>query len=488
MTAKTTMSMMRMMTWATIVMMAAAGASTAEAASPQTLREVYQSYRDNVVAITYTLRPKEKPTGGDGRKVEDAVCGVIVDSSGLIITSGDPFPDPGGDPKTTLVPLEFKVHLRGGRPVDAEAVGLNRELNLAYLRLKNPPQGLRPLRFAESAKLDIGDPVVVIGLMSRNYDYEPIFYTGVVNAVLSRPRRMYSLDLFLQDLSIGGVVVGPGGQPIGIIGEDVLKEAPTGDHTPSNVLSIFGSLTQGARVGYPMVFPFVDFAADLTAPPAIDAGEKRSWLGIVMQPLNEDLIDYWKLDADGGIIISSVLEGSPAEKAGLKPGDIIISLQGEPVRVTKDEELAEFRRSIERLGVGKQVDLVYLRQGARLTTSFPLDEAPKTAWTAEELKDEDLGVTVREITIDDIQGQNLEPTTRGVVVSELEQAGWSQLAGLQQDDIIESVDGHVIVDLASYRTQTDRLKEDKPDGTVFFVLRQGETLFVRIKTPFTKGR
>ena len=460
-------------------------------ASPQAglaLRETFQAYRDNVVAITYTLRPKERPTGGEGRKVEDAVCGVIVDASGLIVTSADPFPDPGGDPKTTLIPVEFKVHLRGGRPVDAEAVGLDRELNLAYLRLKNPPAGIRPLRFAENTRLDAGDPVVVIGLLSRNYDYEPIFYTGLVNAVVTRPRRMYSLDIYLQDLSIGGLVVGPAGQPIGIVGEDVLKEAPSTDRMPSNVLSIFGSFTQGSRVGYPMVFPFSDFADDIASPPAIDAGEKRSWLGIVMQPLNEDLIAYWKLDVSGGIIISSVLDGSPADKAGLHAGDVLVSLQGEPLRITKDDELAEFRRQIERLGVGHAVDLVYLRKGEKRSLSFMLGEAPKTAWTAEEQKDDDLGVTVREITIDDIQAQNLEPTTRGVVVSELEQAGWCQLAGVQNDDIIQSMDNHPVADLASFRTQADRLREEKPEGTLLFVLRQGETLFIRVKTPFTKAR
>ena len=460
----------------------AGGAATATAGPA--VREVFQSYRDNVVAITYTLRPKERPTGGEGRKVEDAVCGVIVDATGLIVTSADPFPDPGGDPKTTLIPVEFKVHLRGGRPVDADAVGLDREMNLAYLKLRTPPLGIRPLRFAEGSRLDIGDAVVVIGLLSRNYDYEPIFYTGLVNALVQRPRRMYSLDIYLQDLSIGGLVIGPAGQPIGIIGEDVLKEAPSTDRMPSNVLSIFGSFTQGSRVGYPMVFPFSDFADEIASPPALDAGEHRSWLGIVMQPLNEDLIDYWKLDVGGGIVISSVLDGSPADKAGLKAGDVLVSLQGEPVRVTKDEELAEFRRQIERLGIGRTVDLVYLRSGEKRTIAFPLGEAPKTAWTAEERKDEDLGVTVREIIIDDIQGQNLEPTTRGVVVSELEQAGWCQLAGLQTDDIIQKVDTHPITDVASFAAQADRLREEKPEGTLLFVLRQGETLFVRVKTPF----
>lgn len=464
------------------------GAPLAAAATPSATKDIFQSFRDNVVAITYTLRPKEKPTGGEGRKVEDAVCGVIVDASGLIVTSADPFPDPGGDPKTTLTPVEFKVRLRGGRPMDAEAVGLDRDLNFAYLRLKNPPPGIRPVRFDPNARLEVGDDVIVLGLMSRNYEYEPIFYTGIVNAVVERPRRMYSLDMYLQDLTIGGLVLTGSGDPIGIIGEDVLKEAPSNDRMPSNILSIFGSFTQGNRVGYPMVFPYSIFAGGIASPPPIDAEAKRSWLGIVMQPLNEDLIDYWKLEAEGGVIISSVVDGSPAEKAGLLQGDILVSLQGEPLRITRDEDLADFRRRIERTKVGSEVELGYLRQGERRSLTLPVGEAPKTAWTAEEYEDDDMGLTVREITIDDLQAQNLGPATRGVVVSELEQAGWSQLGGLQVDDIIQAVDGHPIADLAGFREEARRLQEEKPEGTIFFVLRQTETLFVRIRTPWNAAR
>jgi len=451
-------------------------------------KEVYHTYRHSVVAITYTLRPKEKPTGGEGRKVEDAVCGVLVDASGLIITSADPFPDPGGDPRTTLTPVEFKVHLGAGRPLDAEAVGLDRELNLAYLRLRSAPPGLRPAKFEPGVELAVGDEVVVLGLMSRHYDYEPIFYKGVVNAALTRPRRMYSLDMYVQDLSIGGLVITRSGEPVGIIGEDLLKETPTTDRMPANILSIFGSFTQGSRVGYPMVFPYDVFAGGIAAPPPLDAGERRSWLGIVMQPLNQDLIDYWTLDADGGIIISSVIEGSPAEKAGLQPGDILVELLGERLRITKDEQLADFRRRIERMPVGLPVELAYMRQGERRRIALSVGEAPKTAWTAEEFEDEDLGLTVREITIDDLQAQNLEPTTRGVVVSELEQAGGSQIAGLQVDDIIQSVDNNLTGDLEAFRAQADRLRQEKPAGTILFVLRQTETLFVKVKTPWSKSR
>ncbi|HEY3174787.1 MAG TPA: PDZ domain-containing protein [Candidatus Polarisedimenticolia bacterium] len=473
-----------------LLSLALAGAAPAAdaVASPGGTGEIYETYRGNVVAITYTLRPLEKPTGGEGRKVENAICGVLVDAGGLIVTTADPFPDPGGDPRTTLAPVEFKVRLAGGRPLDAEAVGMDRDLNLAYLRLKNPPPGLRALHFSERPRLDVGDEVIVIGLMSREYDYEPILYKGIVNAVVDKPRRMYSIDLYLQDLSIGGLVISRGGEPVGIIGEDLLKETPPPDRTPSNVLSIFGSAIMGGRVGYPMIFPYPVFAGQLASPPPIEKQEKRTWLGIVMQPLNEDLIDYWKIDAAGGIIISSVVEGSPAEKAGLRQGDILVEMEGEPLRVTKDDQLADFRHRIERTGDTRPVDLAFLRRGERMRLSLTLGEAPKTAWTAEEFKDEDFGMTTREITIDDLQGQNLDATTRGVVVSELEQAGWAQLAGLQTDDIIQSVDGTETVDLASFRAHVDRLREQHPPEILFFVQRRGDTLFVLVKTSWPKAR
>ena len=457
------------------------------AAAADGVREIFQTYRENVVAITYTLRPLEKPTGGEGAKIEDAICGVIVDPNGLIITSADPFPDPGGDPRTTWAPVEFKVQVNGGRPLAAEAVGMDRELNLAFLRIKNPPPGLRAIRFAEKRRLAVGEEVIVLGVMSRNYDHAPIFYTGLVNAVVERPRRMYSLDILIQDLAIGGLVVAANGEAIGVIGEDLLNEPREQDRRPGNAVSLLGSITQGDRVGYPMAFPYSLFAAGLASPPPFASEEKRSWLGIIMQPLNKDLIDYWNLDVEGGVIINSVVEGSPAEKAGLMQGDILIEIESEALSVTAEEHLAEFRRRIERTGVMKPVNLVLLRGGVRKEVTLLLGEAPKTAWTAREHKDDDLGLTTREITIDDLQGQNLASETSGVVVDELEQAGWCQISGLQVDDIVQSVDGHDITDLDSFRAQADRLRGNKPGQTVFFVLRQAETMFVLIKTPWTKS-
>ncbi len=460
-------------------------AATAAAAATD-YHAIHGQYRDNVVAITYTLRPKEKPRGGQGRKVEEAICGVLLDGKGLVLTSADPFPEPGGDPRTTLAPVEFEVHARDGKIHKAEAVGLDRELNLAWLRLTDPPRGIRALEFSRQA-MQVGDEVVVIGVLAKRYGYEPVLYSGFVNAVLARPRSMYSLDLHVQDLSIGGLVLSQGGRPIGIIGEDILEDAPTPDRTPGNTLSIFGSFTQGRRVGYPMVFPWPLFADQAASPPPLEAAESRSWLGVVMQPLDEDLIDYWKLNVDGGIILASVVEGSPAARAGLKTADILVALEGEPLHVTRNEQLAVFRRRVERLGVGRTVGLTYLRAGERRDISIALDEAPKTAWTVEEEEDEGLGLTVREITMDDILGQNLDGTVRGVVVSEMERAGAAHLSGLQTGDIIQAVDRRPVTDLASWRGEADRVRQDKQEAILLLVQRQTETLFVRLRTPQGSG-
>lgn len=460
-------------------------ASVATPAAAADYRAIYERYRDHVVAITYTLRPQEKPRGGQGRRVEEAICGVLLDDTGLIVTSADPFPDPGGDPRVTLAPVEFEVHGPGGVTRRAEAVGLDRDLNLAWLRLTGSIPSIRPLAFGD-APLRVGDEVVVLGVMAKKYAYEPVFYTGRVNATLAAPRTMYSLDLHVQDLTIGGLAVSADGRPVGIIGEDVLEQTPTSDRMPANILSIFGSFTQGRRVGYPMVFPWRLFSAQTASPPPIAAAEKRSWLGIVMQALNTDLIDYWKLEEKGGIIVSSVVDGSPAERAGLRPADILISLDGEPLTVVKDEELSEFRRRIERMGVGREVELRVLREGEPRRVAVVLDEAPKTAWTAEEEEDEDLGLTVREITMDDILAQNLDPGMRGVVVSELERAGWAQISGLQVGDIIRAIDRRPVENLGAYRSVAERLREDRPEAVLLFVQRQTDTLFLRLRTFWPK--
>jgi serine protease Do len=441
-----------------------------------------QRYASSVVPVRFTLRPREAPEGSEGRKVEDVVCGLLVGDEGMVVISGDPFPDPGGDPRATLDPVAFAVLEPGERELPATVLGLNPDLNLAYLRLDGGlPAGRRGVAFDGDAEVRIGEEVVVIGLLPKRYGYAPTFWTGQVSAVLDQPRRMYGVTIYVQDLAIGGLAATAGGKPLGIVAEDV-QPTPAGGDLPSNPLALLGSMSQGPKVGYPMIFPPSLFRDDLASPPAFVPEPQRAWLGITMQPLSRALGDYWKIDNPGGIIVSSVLDGSPAQGAGLAPGDIILALGGRPVTAREQTDLDDFRQAVEKLPMGQEVSLTVWRAGERMSMGILPGVRPRLGFLAEEYEAPDFGLTVREITIDIIQGQNLAPDVQGVVVSELESAGWAQVSGIFVGDLILRVDDATVTGLESFQAALNAARERHPPQVYFFLQRGVETLFVAVRT------
>jgi len=468
---------------------AAATALASPSLDPSTLRQIYDDSSGRVVGVTYTLKQMESETGVEGPKAEGSVCGVVADASGLVVIPGDIFPEPGGDPRETLAPADFKIHLSEGRTFSAKAIGIDRALNLAFLRAEpSALPSLHPVKFRENPPLALGDAVVVVGLLGRKYDFGLSLFPVTINAVGNGTAPLLGVDAILQDLAVGGLVVRRDGTAAGIVAKDVLLEDLDQSRSPGNLLSIIANMGQPQvrRPGYAMVMPYPNFSKRLADPPPLDlaADLRHAWIGIVMQALNEDLRDYWKIPAQGGIIVGAVIDGSPAQAAGLKPGDVLTSLEGEPLRITEDAQLAEFRRRIEIMGAGREVTLEYYRNGRPSPMRLTLGEAPKTASGAEEYKDEDFGLTVREITIDVQQALNLDPNFEGVVVSDLEDSGWADVAGLTADDIVLSVNGAKIKRVQDMKEALGEIRHQREPEAILFVMRPPDTLFVRIKTDF----
>lgn len=459
----------------------AGSVARAESRAPYAL--VLDGPGKSVVAVRYQLRPKERPKGGEGPKIRKITAGVISGPAGQVIINASSFPD-ADEGADVLQPFDFRVVTEDGSEMEAEATGLARDLNLAFLRVTNPEMLKAPsVSFADAPGLEIGDEVIVVGLLAEPYAFKHAAYRAHLNGQPPGKRTMFSLDITLPDLCGGGLVTLPDGRPVGFVGLDLLPEAWE-NAEPGNLLSLFGSANQGQRPGYLMVYPAALFTKVLDAPPVIetDDREKQGWLGITMQPLSRDLGDYWSISAPGGVILGAVLAGSPAEHAGLQPGDVILGIDGEllPIRETKD--LSLIQKTIRRAGAGRDIPLKIWRNGEQREVSVKLSPTPTTVATAEEYENDDFGITVRELTYDVIQSLNLGKETQGVYVSKTDRAGWAQVAGIDRGDIILKVDGAAISSLVSFRHALDKARTERRAESSFLLLRSYKTRFVRIQT------
>jgi serine protease Do len=210
-------------------------------------------------------------------------------------------------------------------------------------------------------------------------------------------------------------------------------------------------------------------------------GSGKSWLGIQMQILTEDMSAYWNLKEKNGIIINKVLPGSPAEKAGLKAGDIILSFGDLQINSYDKKNLDILRDYVRNLPEGNVTAEILRNKKSRKATVY-LESAPKSRFLAEEYSDEFLGLGVKELTQDYILNNDLEFDTEGVWVSRIEDAGKASLAGIDVSDLILKINDKEIKDLEDFAESTKDLENSKLDYIQVFLKRQGKTRFVFIKT------
>lgn len=456
------------------------------------MARAYQEARGRVVGVGYTLKQMEVETGVEGPRVEGILCGVVA-APGRVVIPGDIFPEPGGDPRNTMAPAEFEIHLDEETILPATAVGLDRDLNLAYLSYEPDGGGaLNPVTFSPEPPLQVGEEILIVGVLSRMYGFAPAIYRATINARVDGEIPKLGVDVVLGDLAVGGLVLRGDGSAAGIVAKDLISENTDLTEVQGNFISLLANSGQPPfrNPGYAMVLPYDVFAESLADPKPVDLGTevKRAWLGIIMQALDEDLIEYWGLPVPGGIIIGSVVEGSPARKGGIRQGDIITRFAGEEIRITDNSQLGDFRRRVERMPAGEEVAVQVYRDGHPVDLSIRLGDAPTTAALAESYEDEDFGLTVREITIDVQQAMNLDPELEGVVIESTEDSGWADVAGLSPQDIILAINGVNVQSVGDVRDALEDIKHRRDPEAIFFVMRPPDTLFLRVRTEFRGAR
>jgi serine protease Do len=222
-----------------------------------------------------------------------------------------------------------------------------------------------------------------------------------------------------------------------------------------NTLIVTGGLQQSAGVGFSVP---INVAKEIL-PQLRDKGRVvRGWMGVSIQPITEDLARTYRMPEAKGAVISDVTDNSPADKAGLEPGDVVVEVDGRQV-----EDNNDLSRYIASKAPGTTVRLKLLRNGSDKNVSLTLGTFPDETADAENEEEEggvQLGMTLRELTPDLAARLEMPRTAKGVVIMDVEAGSAAEDAGLQQRDVIVSVNGQPVEDPDDFKEEIEKARAD----------------------------
>ncbi|UCB51418.1 MAG: DegQ family serine endoprotease [Deltaproteobacteria bacterium] len=369
--------------------------------------------------------------------------GFIIDKDGFILTNNHVVE------KTE----EIKVKLANGKEYDAKIIGRDPKTDLALIRIETD-KALTPLPLGDSEKLEVGEWVVAIG---NPFGLGHTVTAGIVSAKY-RQLGAGAYDNFIQtDASInpgnsGGPLLNTQGEVVGI-----------------NSAIYSGS---GGSIGIGFAIP-VNMAKDLL--PQLKKGKVvRGWLGVMIQKITPELKDKLNLKDEGGALVADVTSGSPADKAGIERGDVIISFDGKRIK-----EMNELPYVVASTPVGKVVEVEVIRKGKKKSFQVKIRQLKE-----EQVEEEptggrsDLGMTVDEIT-PELAREFGFSEERGLVVVQVENNSPAEEAGIRRGDIIMEMDQAPMKDIDEYSKKIRRYK--KGDTILFLIKRREATLYLTLK-------
>nr|WP_245995148.1 DegQ family serine endoprotease [Inmirania thermothiophila] len=376
--------------------------------------------------------PVERPTQSLG-------SGVIVDAgAGYVLTNHH----------VIAKADEITVTLRDGRSFEARLVGSDPETDIAVLQI--PAENLVALPLADSDRLRVGDFVVAIG---NPFGLGQTVTSGIVSALGRSGLGIEGYEDFIQtDASInpgnsGGALVDLRGELVGI---NTAILAPG-----------------GGNVGIGFAIPS-NMAREVMEQLVRYGEVRRGRLGVVVQDLTPELARAFGLARGEGAVIAQVVPGSPAEKAGLQPGDVVVEINGRRVRNS-----ADLRNAIGLLRVGERVRLEIVRDGRRRTVEAEIAEPEIARVDGGRIHPRLEGTVLSEIEPgSEAARQGLE----GVVIAEVEPGSPAARAGLRPGDVIVSANRRRVTSLEALRQAVD------PRRPLLMNLRRGEGgLFVLLQ-------
>jgi serine protease Do len=228
-----------------------------------------------------------------------------------------------------------------------------------------------------------------------------------------------------------------------------------------------------------------EFVSVVRIGPEVDeekpARPAKAWLGAQTQVLTRELAEALDLEGRKGVRITQVVPGSPAEKGGIKTGDIFLKLDGQVIAASTPSDQELFENLIRQYKVTGTAELEGVRDGKPLKLAVPLGRQPKPNSELEEYKDEQFEFSARELSLTDRIDAKLADTEKGVRIGSAQNAGWAALAGLSSGDILLSIDGQPVEGIAELKATMKKLSESKPRRVAFFIKRGIRTQFIELE-------
>ncbi len=392
----------------------------------------------------FEQQPKERKERGLG-------SGVVVEPGGLIITNNHVVANAD----------EIRVTLADKREFKAKLIGTDPKSDVAVVRIE--ATGLPTVPWADSDKLEVGEFVLAVG---NPFGLTQTVTLGIVSA-LGRAAGIAEYEDFIQtDAAInpgnsGGPLVNIRGELVGIntaIFSQSGGNMGIGFAVPSNMArSIMEQLVKHGKV-------------------------VRGWLGVSIQELTPELATQFGLGDTKGVLVSDVMDDSPAKKAGLERADVIVEYDGKPM-----DSPTHLRNAVAQTPVGKKVPLKIIRDKKPKTIEVAIAEQPKSLGQAggEETGEPSApsgvlsDLEVREVNEELASRYGLKSGERGVIVTRVKSGSPAEEAGVREGDLVLEINRKPVGSLKAYERAASGLPKDQ--AVLLLLKRQGRTIYLTLR-------